>query len=345
MAATSSRRIAASSSRGSWPTSSAPRADRRASVVGVSFADIALVAGFVLCYSLFSGRLARTVVTGPMVFVAFGILVGPEALDLIDLDLEAGLLEVLAEITLMLVLFSDATRVRFDLLRHEYRLPARLLGIGMPLTVGLGTVAALRLFGDLQLWEAALVGAILAPTDAALGQAVMSNDRIPVRVRQALNVESGLNDGIAAPVVTLFLALAAIQLDVGTPGHWAGFGARADRLRTRHRRRRRLRRGPSHRPLLRTRLDGRRVPPAVHHRSGVRCVGRGVGRRGQRVHRRVHGRPGIRHRRSATTAPTSVTSPRTKDSFSPCSRSSSSAWRSPDPRSPASTGSSRSTRC
>jgi NhaP-type Na+/H+ or K+/H+ antiporter len=188
----------------------------------VSFADVALVAGFVFAYSLFSRRLADTVVTGPMVFVAAGILIGPEVLDLVDLDVEAELVQILAEVTLALVLFSDATRIQLGL-RHEVALPARLLGVGLPLTIGLGTVAALLLFGDLTFWEAALIGAILAPTDAALGQLVVSSDKIPVRVRQALNVESGLNDGIAAPVVTLFLALAAIQLDVETPGYWAVF--------------------------------------------------------------------------------------------------------------------------
>ena len=111
-------------------------------------------------------------------------------------------------------------------LRTQAELPTRLLGLGLPLTVLVGTGAAMLVFETLGVWEAALLAAILAPTDAALGQAVVANPRVPVRIRQALNVESGLNDGIMLPVITLFLALAAVNVDIETPGHWAGFVAR-----------------------------------------------------------------------------------------------------------------------
>ena len=103
----------------------------------------------------------------------------------------------LAELTLVLVLFTDAARIHLDCLRREGSLPARLLGIGMPLTVATGAFAAWALFPGFGLFGALLLAAILAPTDAALGQAVVSNPRVPVRIRQSLNVESGLNDGIA----------------------------------------------------------------------------------------------------------------------------------------------------
>jgi NhaP-type Na+/H+ or K+/H+ antiporter len=116
-------------------------------------------------------------------------------------------------------LFSDAMRIDLGRLRRQAEIPARLLGIGLPLTIVAGTLVGLALF-DLSLWEAALLAAILAPTDAALGQAVMTSPAVPVRIRQSLNVESGLNDGIALPAVTVFLALAAAT---GETDSWVRF--------------------------------------------------------------------------------------------------------------------------
>ena len=112
----------------------------------------------------------------------------------------------MAELTLTLVLFTDASRLNLRALRQDYPLPVRLLGVGLPLTIGLGTVAAKALFGGLTWLEAALVGVILAPTDAALGEAVVRDPRLPVRVSQGLNVESGLNDGICVPLLVILLA-------------------------------------------------------------------------------------------------------------------------------------------
>ncbi len=119
----------------------------------------------------------------------------------------------MAELTLTLVLFTDASRLNLRALRQDYPLPARLLGVGLPLTIGLGAVAAKALFGGLTWLEVGLVGVILAPTDAALGQAVVSDPRLPVRVSQGLNVESGLNDGICVPL--LLILLAATNADEG----------------------------------------------------------------------------------------------------------------------------------
>ena len=118
-------------------------------------------------------------------------------------------MKALAEITLVLVLFSDASRVRLRDLRADAGLCLRLLGIGLPLTIGLGVLLALALFHGLSIWLALLVGAALAPTDAALGAGVMVNPAVPARIRRLLNVESGLNDGIATPVVLVAIAGAA----------------------------------------------------------------------------------------------------------------------------------------
>jgi NhaP-type Na+/H+ or K+/H+ antiporter len=127
---------------------------------------------------------------------------------------------VVAELALMLLLFTDAARIDPRRLRGNV-LPLRLLGIGLPLTIGLGTVLALLLLSDLEPWECAIVAAILAPTDAALGQAVVSSPALPLRIRQALNVESGLNDGGSVPFLTLFIALAAAE--EGIEGGWLQF--------------------------------------------------------------------------------------------------------------------------
>ena len=190
----------------------------------MEFVDIAVVAVFVLGYALISSRLETTPVTGPMVFVGAGILLGTEVLDVLDLDERA--VQILAEATLVLLLFTDAIRIDLRRLRRQVELPARLLGIGLPLTVLGGLGAAVAVFPDFGLWEAALVAAILTPTDAALGQAVVANPRVPIRIRQALNVESGLNDGLMVPIITLFLAFAAVEVDLETPRFWAEFAAK-----------------------------------------------------------------------------------------------------------------------
>lgn len=170
---------------------------------------LALLAVFLLAFGLISKRLESSPITAPMVFAAFGVVLGPAVLGLVELDVESEILHQLAEATLVLVLFADASTIDLKILRRHYQLPLRLLGIGLPLTMLLGTLVAVWLFDSFTLWEAALVAFILAPTDAALGQAVVTSPRVPARVRQALNVESGLNDGICLPFVMMAIALAA----------------------------------------------------------------------------------------------------------------------------------------
>ncbi len=186
---------------------------------------IVVIAAVVFVYGLVSESLARRSISGPLVFTMVGVLAGPWALDLIGGEFEEGAVEVLAEATLVLILFADATRIDLRVLRDQTTLPARLLGIGLPLTVILGAAVAMLLFGELTLWEAALVAAILAPTDAALGQAVVSNPRVPVRVRQALNVESGLNDGLMLPAITILVAVAAVDIGAESDTNWVVFVA------------------------------------------------------------------------------------------------------------------------
>ncbi len=184
--------------------------------------DVAIITGFIIAFGLVSRVVERSVLTGPMLFVGFGLLVGSEGFDIVDIPLDDAGVELLAEATLGLLLFSDAVRIDMMRLRRELALPTRMLALGLPLAVGLGTALAAIVL-DVPAAVAALIAAILAPTDAALGQAVVTNPAVPARVRQSLNVESGLNDGIALPAVTVFIALAAREEEFSTASSWARF--------------------------------------------------------------------------------------------------------------------------
>ncbi len=186
---------------------------------------LAVVAGLIAVYGLVSKRLGTTVLTGPIFFVAAGLAVGTEGLAVIT-EVDAEAVTLLLEATLAVVLFSDAMAINPSCLREEAAIPGRLLGWGLPLTIVAGLAAAVMLFSDLGFWEAALIGAILAPTDAALGQAVISNPKVPLAVRQGLNVESGLNDGIALPVVLVFLSAAEESAGLMSAGDVATFIAK-----------------------------------------------------------------------------------------------------------------------
>ena len=178
------------------------------------------VAVAILAVAAVSRRLTGTPITPAMVFMVFGVLVGPELIDGVDLSATGGPVRTLAEATLAVVLFSDASRIKFGALRREWGVPVRLLGIGLPLTIILGAVLAAAVFGELTIAEAFVLAIVLAPTDAALGQAVVTDPRLPSRIRQGLNVESGLNDGICVPLLFIALAAADIESDV-TSGHHA----------------------------------------------------------------------------------------------------------------------------
>ncbi|MGI9529667.1 MAG: cation:proton antiporter [Acidimicrobiia bacterium] len=169
------------------------------------------VAACILGYAVVQKRLSTTPITGPIVFVALGMLASSRALGIIEVDTEyvTTVVDILFQFTLVLVLFTDAASLQFSSWRKDADLPSRLLGIGLPLTIAIGAVTAALLFTDLSFWEAAVIGAIIAPTDAALGQAVISNPRVPERIRQALDVESGLNDGVSLPFVIIFAGLAS----------------------------------------------------------------------------------------------------------------------------------------
>jgi NhaP-type Na+/H+ or K+/H+ antiporter len=189
---------------------------------------LGLLACLIFGFGLVSRRLEGTLVSAAMVFVAAGLVAGWTGLvDLgsathVDDSVSREAIFLVAELALVLLLFTDAARINP---RHVRRnaLPLRLLGIGLPLTIGLGTLLALVFLSDLDAWECAIVAAVLAPTDAALGQAVVSSPLVPLRIREALNVESGLNDGGSVPFLMLFIALAAAH--EGLEEGWLQFAA------------------------------------------------------------------------------------------------------------------------
>ncbi len=178
--------------------------------------SLAVVAVTIGVYALFSGVLARHWVSAAFFFVAAGLVAGDELFGVIEPAKAQEVLLIAAEATLALVLFTDASRLDVGRLRREFALPGRLLGIGLPLTIVAGAALGAALLGKLSAVEALVLAIALAPTDAALGQAVVTDERVPARVRQGLNVESGLNDGLCVPL--LLIALAVAEAHAGTIG-------------------------------------------------------------------------------------------------------------------------------
>ena len=185
------------------------------------YQDIVILALFIFVYSSIAGSVEKTWISGAIIFTAFGFMVGPAGFDLIHFKADWEMTRILAELTLALVLFTDAASTDMGVLRKTEALPTRLLLIGLPLTILLGFGVAALLFPELSLFEVALLATMLAPTDAALGKAFVTNKTVPANVRQGLNVESGLNDGICVPILFLFLALATGTTGADGPWHLA----------------------------------------------------------------------------------------------------------------------------
>ncbi len=173
------------------------------------YENIAILAVFIFIYSMVSGLLDRTPINGALVFVAFGLVFGPLGLDVLKMHVTAEGLRTLAELTLALVLFIDASNANLSVLKKHILIPRRLLLVGLPITILIGFGFGVLLFDKLTLLEIAILATLLAPTDAALGKAVVTNKLVPANIRESLNVESGLNDGICVPILFIFLAFAA----------------------------------------------------------------------------------------------------------------------------------------
>ena len=192
---------------------------------------IAILLTLFFAYSLVSRRLEQTILTAPIVFTIAGMLMFPTLPAILKAGFNAQVFLRLAEAGLVLLLFTDASHTNLTVLRSIETLPARLLSVGMLLTIATGAVAAKWIFPSLSLWEACILGTILAPTDAGLGQVIVNSPRVPVRIRQALNVEAGLNDGLSVPFLLFFITLAAAKSEGGAASlmqfivEQLGFGA------------------------------------------------------------------------------------------------------------------------
>src|SRR5215472_5561908 len=186
------------------------------------YQNAAFLAVFLLIYSAVAGRIERSLISGPIVFTAIGFILGPDGLGVLRINITGEGLRILAELTLAMVLFTDAANADLGIVRRNIGLPERLLLIGLPLTIVLGFLFGALVFPSLGILEIALVATILAPTDAALGKPVVTNSLVPEVTREALNFESGLNDGICVPIVLILLGLAiGTQIEGGTLGHVA----------------------------------------------------------------------------------------------------------------------------
>jgi sodium/hydrogen antiporter len=171
-------------------------------------APLSIFLTLLFLYSLVSARVERGILTAPMLFTSAGIFAALLLPGLLEQKTSAATFLWLAEVGLVLLLFTDASRTDLQVLKSLRSLPVRLLSTGMLLTILLGGLAALVVFPRLTVWEAGILAAILAPTDAGLGQIIVNSPCVPMRVRQALNVEAGLNDGLSVPFMLFFVALA-----------------------------------------------------------------------------------------------------------------------------------------
>jgi sodium/hydrogen antiporter len=194
----------------------------------IGFGEALLIVGLLLAVAAaLSGVMRGTVLSISVLAVAAGVALA--ATDVIAIDAEdPGVLEIV-ELALILTLFSDGMFVERELLGRHWGPPARALAIAMPITMGLLAVGAYLVFPDLSWAEAFLLAAVLSPTDPVVTSVVVTAQRVPALIRHTLNLESGLNDGLALPFVLFFLVLASPGGDAGREAvellGEAGFGA------------------------------------------------------------------------------------------------------------------------
>lgn len=186
---------------------------------------IIFVAILIFVFGLFSRLTEKMPITAPMVFVAVGIILSPIGIDFVKVEFHATLVRVIAELTLILILFSDALTIDYHKLIRDAQIPSRLLFIGLPITMVLGVALGVLIFDDIGFWLTVLLAFILSPTDAALGQAVVKSNVVPERIRGAIGVESGLNDGLVLPPILICIAaheVVTARADAGIV-YWIGF--------------------------------------------------------------------------------------------------------------------------
>ncbi|WP_068472935.1 cation:proton antiporter [Saccharicrinis aurantiacus] len=175
------------------------------------YTSFAIISVIVLLYSLLAGKIEKAPISGPMVFLSLGMILGPLIFHVLNIHIGLEQYKVLAEFSLALVLFTDAAKSNLIILNRNRRIPYHLLLIGLPLTILFGWLIGILIFPDFSFVELAILATILAPTDAALGEPVVSNKQVPTKIREGINVESGLNDGICVPILLLLITMHSIQ--------------------------------------------------------------------------------------------------------------------------------------
>ena len=182
--------------------------------------EVFIIATIVLLYGYISKFLERYNISGPMVFTLFGLFLSPLGINYLSLDLNAESVKIVAELALIIVLFSDSSTLNVRNFKEGYKIPLRLLFIGLPLTILFSTYAATLFFPAAPLLYIIVMALILAPTDAALGKAVVVDTSVPKRIRSGINIESGLNDGIVFPLLITALLLISSHKELGSDNSW-----------------------------------------------------------------------------------------------------------------------------
>ena len=185
--------------------------------------DVFIISLIFIIFGLISKKIEKSSITAPMVFTLLGLLLSKDLLNVISLNVDNKNLKTFAELTLILVLFSDSSRIHFSSIKKDHNIPIRLLTIGFILILSFGASVAFIVFPKFDPYSCFLIAAILTPTDAALGHNIFTNTKIPIRIRQALNIESGLNDGLAVPFITIFMTLTAAMEKTGNIAIWGLF--------------------------------------------------------------------------------------------------------------------------
>lgn len=186
---------------------------------------IILTASLILIFGLFSKVAENSPITGPMFFTTIGLIFSPLGLNLITLDMDSEGIKLIAEITLIIILFVDASFIPLKHFKTRLQgLPARLLLVGLPITMVFGSFIAIYTFPEYSIWSLLLLALILSPTDAALGQAVVTSKAVPLKIRESISTESGLNDGISLPPIFVCLAVIASGTgQISAEDNWLAF--------------------------------------------------------------------------------------------------------------------------
>ena len=187
---------------------------------------ILLITLVVLGYGYYSKFLLNLNISGPMVFTAIGVMLSSIGFKLVNISINSELITITAEIALIIILFSDASSLKLKRLKYEWSIPFRLLVIGLPLTIVFTTFIASLMFTHEEIIYLLLMSLLLAPTDAALGKAVVSDIKVPQQIRDSINVESGLNDGIVFPILLGVIAIIVAKESTSSNVEWLTYIAK-----------------------------------------------------------------------------------------------------------------------